>query len=130
MSGSMKETTFHRWIFREENFAFVESVNVLLKKAPNKLKLQNNGVKTNLKFKKAAHLLSNKILIPALQNTYLNFGKNCFDNLFTTSNEVIAMTYSLFELEGFYQNNQELKEEIIALTADLKQLMKNNLNQL
>ena len=115
-------------IFREENFAFLESVNVLLKKAPNKLRFQNNGVKTNIKFKKTAQLLSDKILIPSLQNTYLDFGKDCFDNLLTTSNEVIAKTYSLFELEGFYQNNQELKEEIGALTTDLKQLMKKHLS--
>jgi len=114
-------------IFADENREFLDNVNVLLKKAPSRLKFQNRGVKRTVRFRKTAQVLSDKILISSLRNTYLDFGNNSFENLIKTSDEVIAKTYSLFELEGFYQNNSELKEEIIALTAELTSLMQKQM---
>ncbi len=112
-------------LFKEENDSFLESIDTGVKQIPSRLKLQIKGVAASIKLRKAAQLLKDQQLIPSVRDTYIQFGNQCYENLFKTKNEIIAKTYSLFEVEHFYQTNQELKTEILALIEDLRHLMDN-----
>lgn len=114
-------------LFKEENVAYLDAVDTLFDNIPLRLKLQINGAKTSIKFKQAALLLKDQNLLSTIRNTYIDFGNKCYQNLFTTKNEIVAKTYSLFELEDFYQHNLELQTEINAVREELAQIMTKQL---
>ena len=114
-------------LFTEENKAYLDAVNTILNKLPSRLKLQVNGKNTSIKFRQTAQLLKDRTLFTSIRNTYINFGNQCYENLFKTKNELVAKIYSLFELDDFHQNNPELETHILAVTTELSQIISNQL---
>ncbi|MFT4754268.1 MAG: solute carrier family 12 sodium/potassium/chloride transporter 2 [Salibacteraceae bacterium] len=114
-------------LFSEENIAYLDTINGLIKSTPAQLKLQINGSPVNVKFNKAAQLLKKYSLFPSLRSTYIQLGKNTYENLIKTDDELLAKIYSLCEGEGFYQHNLELDSDILSVTAELIPLIKQQL---
>jgi solute carrier family 12 sodium/potassium/chloride transporter 2 len=115
-------------LFLEENIAYLDAIDGLIKSTPTKLKLPINGSSLNVKFKKAAQLLKKSSLFPALRSTYIQLGKSTYENLIKTDDEVLAKIYSFCEVEDFYQNNLELNSDILSVTAELIPLIKQQLD--
>ncbi len=115
-------------LFSEENIAYLDAIDDLIQSTPTNLKLQVNGTVAKVKFNKAAQLLKKAFLFPAIRSTYLQLGKSTYEHLLKTDDEVLAKIYSLCEVEDFYQNSLEVNADIVAVTAELLPLVKQQLD--
>lgn len=115
-------------LFSEENHTYLDAIDGLLKSTPARLKLQINGSPSKVKFNKAAQLLKNSSLFPALRNAYVQLGKSTYENLITTDDEILAKIYSLCEVEDFHQDSTALNSDILSVSAELISLIEQHLD--